>query len=232
MNADDGRRRPALPVSAAASAAAPPVGYREVYALRLSASSRTILALNLGAIVMVVPAAALFLWPAVTRGFLAQDLVFTLSFSLLDAGILLAATVGVVLAHEAVHGFVMWCFGAQPRYGIKWELLAAYATASGHFFGRDQFLIVALAPLLTLTPLLWVVVWWAPAGAGWMALALAGILNTVGAIGDLFMAWRALAHPASALVLDEEDGMRVYVKVKATDDVRQASEETPSDAGG
>ncbi len=218
-----------MPVTAPANA---PNGYREAYALRLSASSRTILALNLGAIVMLLPAAALFLWPAVARGLLAQDLVFTLSFSLTDAVVLIAATIGVVLAHEAVHGVVMRAFGARPRYGIKWELLAAYATASGHFFGRDQFLIVALAPLSTLTPLLWAAVWWAPAGAGWMALALAGILNTVGAIGDLFMSWQALAYPASALVLDEEDGMRVFVQDEATGNRDQASEDRAPEPGG
>ncbi len=206
-----------------------PNGYREAYALRLSASSRTILALNFGAIVLLVPAVALFLWPAVARGLLAQDLVFTLSFSALDALILLVGTIGVVLAHEVVHGLVMRVFGARPRYGIKWELLAAYATASGHYFGRDQFLVIALAPLLTLTPLLWVAAWWAPPGAGWMALALAGILNTVGAIGDLFMSWKALIHPASALVLDEEDGMRVYVRDVDSGGRRQASEDVSSD---
>lgn len=224
MSLDGDRRRPASLSSATASADAhaAPAGYREAYALRLSASSRAMVGLNLGAIALLVPAIALFVWPAVARGFIAQDLVFTLTITLVDGLILIGATVGVVLAHEAVHGLVMRAFGARPRYGIKWELLAAYATAAGHLFRRDQFLLIALAPLLTLTPLLWLAAWWTPAGAVWMALALAGILNTVGAVGDLFMSWKALAHPRTALVLDEEDGMRVYVK--ASGDALQGSD--------
>ncbi len=220
MSLNGGRPAPASPSPTAPSADVhsdfgAPAGYREAYALRLSSSSRAVVGLNLGAIALLVPAIALFVWPAAARGFIAQDLVFTLTVTLVDALILIGATVGVVLTHEVVHGLVMQAFGARPRYGIKWELLAAYATAAGHLFRRDQFLLVALAPLLTLTPLLWLAAWWAPAGTLWMALALAGILNTVGAVGDLFMSWKALAHPRTALVLDEEDGMRVYVPAPA-----------------
>jgi len=207
-----------------------PPGYVEAYRLRLSASSRLVVALNLWAIVLLVPAIALFVWPAAARGFLARDQVFTLTLSLSDGLALIAATIGVVVAHEGVHGLVMRYFGARPRYGIKWELMAAYATAPGHLFARDHFIAVALAPLALLTPVLWIVVWVAPSGGVWMALALAGILNTVGAVGDLYMTGQALKHPASALVLDEEDGMRVYVG-EASGVRRQASETLPREAG-
>lgn len=188
-----------------------PPGYRAAYTLRLTGSSGLVLALNLGALVLLVPAIALFVWPAIVRGFLADDLVFTLTLSLTDGLMLLTGTLGVVLAHEGVHGLVMRAFGAHPRFGIKWELMAAYAVATGHFFSRNQFLVVALAPLAILTPVLWLGTWWAPPGALWMALALAGILNSVGAVGDLFMARQAARHPTTALVLDEEDGMTVFV---------------------
>jgi len=207
-----------------------PPGYVEAYRLRLSASSRLVVALNLWAIVLLVPAIALFVWPAAARGFLASDLVFTLTLTLVDGLALIAGTFGVVGAHEAVHGLVMMFFGARPRYGIKWELMAAYATAPGHLFARDAFITVALAPLALLTPLLWILVWVVPSGGLWMALALAGILNTVGAVGDLYMTRQALKHPTSALVLDEEDGMRVYVG-EAMGVRRQASETLPREAG-
>lgn len=207
-----------------------PPGFVEAYRLRLSASSRLVVGLNVGAIVLLAPAIALFIWPAAARGFLARDLVFTLTLTLADGLALIAGTVGVVVAHEAVHGLVMTFFGARPRYGIKWELMAAYATAPGHLFARDSFIAVALAPLALLTPLLWILVWMTPSGGLWMALALAGILNTVGAVGDLYMTWQALKHPASALVLDEEDGMRVYVG-EAAGGRHQASETLPREAG-
>lgn len=194
------------------SAGQAPPGYVVAYALRLSASTRVVLVLNLGAILLLIPAVALFVWPAVARGFLAIGPVFALTVTLVDGLLLIAAAIGIVVAHEAVHGLAMLGFGARPRFGIKWELMAAYAVASGHLFGRDAFLVVALTPLLTLTPVMWALAWWVPSGALWTALALAGVLNTVGAIGDLYMAWQVARHPASARVLDEEDGMTVFVQ--------------------
>ncbi len=192
------------------------------YALRLSASSRVVLGLNLGALALLVPAIALFVWPAVARGFIENDAVFSFEISLIDGLILIGAAFAIVVLHEIVHGLTMSAYGARPRYGIKWELMAAYAVAKDHVFARNAFLVVALMPLATLTPLLWAATWWLPPGGLWTAAALAGVLNTVGAVGDLFMTWKVLHYPASARVLDEEDGLTIYVE--ASDGGPQASE--------
>lgn len=187
-----------------------PAGYRVAYMLRLSASSRVVVGLNLGALALLVPAIALFVWPAAARGFIENDSVFSFEISLVDGLLLIGAAFAIVVLHEFVHGLTMSAFGARPRYGIKWELMAAYAVAKDHLFARNAFLVVALMPLATLTPLLWGATWWLSPGGLWMAAALAGVLNTVGAVGDLFMAWKVSHYPASARVLDEEDGLTIY----------------------
>ena len=180
------------------------------YSLRLSASSRLVFGLNVGALLLMVPAIALFAWPAAARGFIENDSVFSFEISLIDGLLLIGAAIAIVVLHEFVHGVTMSAFGARPRYGIKWELMAAYAVARDHLFARNAFLAVALMPLATLTPLLWIATWWLPSGGFWMAAALAGVLNTVGAVGDLFMSWKVSRYPSSARVLDEEDGLTIY----------------------
>lgn len=187
-----------------------PVGYRVAYSLRLSASSQVVIGLNLGALALLVPAIALFAWPAVARGFIENDSVFSFEISLLDGVLLIGAAVAIVVLHEFVHGLTMKAFGARPRYGIKWELMAAYAVAKDHLFARNAFLAVALMPLLVLTPLMWIATWWLPSGGCWMAAAVAGVLNTIGAVGDLFMTWKVSHYPPSARVLDEEDGLTIF----------------------
>jgi hypothetical protein len=105
----------------------------------------------------------------------------------------LAASVLVYAAtlalHECVHGAVMRGFGARPTYGVmvvKRMLPVAYATASGHRFTLPQFIIVALAPLLTLSAASLALAVLVPSLGFYALVAFAG--NFSGAVGDLWMA--------------------------------------------
>ncbi|MGQ0602880.1 MAG: nicotinate-nucleotide adenylyltransferase [Anaerolineales bacterium] len=131
-----------------------------------------------------------------------------------------AATVGLVVglvltlsAHELAHGLAMQAFGARPRYGIKWEAGALYATAPGYAFNRAQYLVVVFAPLVGLSVLATIGITFLPEAAS-AIIAACAILNTIGACGDVYIGWLVSRYPPEAYVIDEADGMRVFLPVQ------------------
>ncbi len=87
-----------------------------------------------------------------------------------------------------------------------------FATSDGALFRRDEFIRVALAPLVVISTMggddhaVSAVRAW-PIG-----LALAVVLNAGGAIGDLWMTTIVLRYGPSALIRDEEDSMRIFAQ--------------------
>jgi hypothetical protein len=120
-------------------------------------------------------------------------------------------------AHEAVHGLAMRSFGARPVYGFKLELGAAYCAAPGHAFTRSQFFVMVLAPLVVVTIVFFGLMLGTLTWPVWQLFALGGAFNITGAIGDLYMTVYLLRQPASAYVVDELDGIRVFARPGATE---------------
>ena len=120
--------------------------------------------------------------------------------------ILPIATFGL---HEWVHGLAFRAFGGTPHYGVgmKYLLPYAYATAPGQLFSRNAFLVIALAPLIVLNSLALLLLSLFPqlAWLGWVV-----VLNTSGAIGDLWTAATICRYPASVKVEDRESGFAIY----------------------
>lgn len=123
--------------------------------------------------------------------------------------------IGVVLIlsvlplHEWIHGLVIQRCGHKPRYGVK--LFVLFATSDGALFRRDEFVQVALAPLMVISAAGALIMLFLPFGlARWIALAV--IVNAAGAIGDLWMTAVALRYDRSALIRDEEDSMRIFAR--------------------
>lgn len=123
---------------------------------------------------------------------------------------LLCPLLVIVGLYEGVHGAVMRFFGAQPEFGILWRLGAAYATAPGYAFTRNQFVVIALAPLVVLSLLGGLLLAWLP---GWLipAAVIFLSLNAAGAAGDLWMTVVVLRYPPDAQIMDERDGVRVFL---------------------
>ncbi len=136
------------------------------------------------------------------------------SFFRFDALQCLVLPVGVVLTfvlHELAHGLTMQVWGAHPRYGVLLKQFVFYATAPGFAFRRIPYVMVALAPLagLSVVAIAGMLIL---AGTPWITvLALCATINGAGAIGDLWMAAIVLRHPSNAYVMDERDGMRVFL---------------------
>jgi hypothetical protein len=116
-----------------------------------------------------------------------------------------------ILIHEVIHGVTYQLLGYQVSYGLAPELGAAYAAAFGQFQKRIHNLIVAVMPLIVITligvPLLSV--------SGNVFLGTCAfvvlIINTSGAVGDVYISWRLVQMPAGTLLYDVSvDKMLIY----------------------
>lgn len=116
--------------------------------------------------------------------------------------------VGVIVVHEAIHAVVLRYYGGDVSYGVGLAGLIlpyAYVTTTRRLT-RNQFIVVALAPLVAITLV----------GIPLMLLTDAAILvvplalNAGGAIGDLWMACVLRRYPPHVTVEDSKTGMRIY----------------------
>ncbi len=183
-----------------------PAGYREVLYWTITGKPARIIAMQ----VLALPLFAIF---GLIFGALTLVLARAPSFRF-DAFQCVALPAGIALTmvlHELVHGLVMQVWGARPRYGVLLNQLVFYATAPGFAFRRTPYLAVALAPLAGLSVLA-VAGMLILAGTPWIVvLALCAAVNGAGAIGDLWIAAIVLRYPAHAYVIDERDGIRVFL---------------------
>jgi len=142
--------------------------------------------------------------------------------------ILVVLFAGALALHEALHGAAVLAFGHRPTFGAGLlHGMPYFSTTANAAFSRDEFIVIALAPLLSLSAagiaLMFAVPGWAP----WLVAPLA--LNALGAIGDLNLAQVALRYPRRVLINDERTGIRVFGHRADGHPVRPAS--ANSDAG-
>lgn len=154
-----------------------------------------------------------FAWVAVstlTRGGAASGAGAVLGGPL----VFLAVSLVTVVAHELVHGLFFRVFGGHPRYGAGWTYFMPYfyATSPGQEYTLPQMLVIGLAPLLVLSPLSLIVALAVPALLGYAGVAF--MVNTAGAVGDMWMSSRLLRFRglADVTVVDLRDGIAVYTE--------------------
>ena len=186
-----------------------PNDYQEVLSWKVTGKPRRVIALNVVGLFLFILFGMIFSRLAISLGKLPSDGNFRLGLgeiSLAIAGILLT-----FVLHELTHGLVMQMFGARPRYGIIWKGLMLYATSPGYAYRRNNYAVIALAPFIFISALV-VLGMWMLQGTAWVALlGICGIVNASGAIGDLWIAIIVLRHAATAYVMDERDGIRVFL---------------------
>ncbi len=121
----------------------------------------------------------------------------------------LSSLVITVVVHELIHGLVFQRHGYEVQYGFLLRKGAFFTAALGQFQRREHLYSVALAPLVIITivflPLLFVPV---PLIAITALFVL--IVNTAGAIGDVYLYWVLTRLPAGSLFYDV-DIERMYV---------------------
>ena len=117
----------------------------------------------------------------------------------------------VIALHEFVHGIVMQSFGARPRYGFWKKGLMFYAKAPGYAFKRNQYALIVLAPLLSLSVLICLGIFLLASNSIVWVLALWAIVNASAANADVWITALVLRYPSSAYVIDERDGIRILL---------------------
>jgi hypothetical protein len=127
---------------------------------------------------------------------------------LLDLGMLLLVTVVMLVVHEGLHGIFFWIFTKTvPKFAFKGYY--AYAAAPDWYLPKGQYLVTGLAPLVGITLICVILMFFVPLilipPLVWML-----VLNTSGAVGDLWMVWRLLRSPANVLAMDKGDVLEFY----------------------
>jgi hypothetical protein len=119
------------------------------------------------------------------------------------------AFIATLPLHELVHAAFVLLFGGRPTFGagIKAGLPYLYVTNPGRRFTRNQFLAIALAPLVVIDVAALALVVVHP---GWTWAAVAFVANTSGAVGDIWVFGLLLRFPPSALVEDRTLGFAVW----------------------
>ncbi|ELY60548.1 hypothetical protein C491_04600 [Natronococcus amylolyticus DSM 10524] len=113
----------------------------------------------------------------------------------------LAALVVTTVVHELLHGVVFRFYGYDVTYGVAPSMGAFYAAAFGQFQRRAELLRVGLAPLVGITAVCFPLVF-VPVPIVALTAAFVLVLNTAGAIGDLYATWRLRGLPEGALLYD------------------------------
>jgi hypothetical protein len=128
-----------------------------------------------------------------------------------EIGLVFIGILLTLILHELIHGLIMWSFGARPRYDILWKGLMFYATSPGYAYRRNNYVVIALAPFVIIS-MLAVLGMGLFQGSLWVALwAACGTFNASGAIGDMWLTGIALRYPTTAKIMDERDGVRVFL---------------------
>lgn len=188
-----------------------PADYVETHHLVLT-EPRLLLRLNLLALIPLVGVFILMgLWLAVAAPGLRAALRISvgLAYEPPWALAIIAVLVITLPLHELLHGLTISAYGHRARYGMKLDKGVLYATADQALFRRDEYITVALMPLIVITLLCLLGTLFLP---GWTHfwLTLAAALNAGGAIGDVWMVKVLLGYPRTSLVRDVEDGFRIY----------------------
>ena len=126
---------------------------------------------------------------------------------------LVGVIVAIMVLHEAVHGVLFLVPGGKPRFGFKLAggfFPVAYATSEASI-RRNQYLLVALGPFMTLTPVFLVTGILADTDSIVALALMAMALNASGSLGDLMTAWKVRQLDRRTLLQDTEDGFNWYL---------------------
>ena len=144
-------------------------------------------------------------------GILLGNRATTVTFGVGEIGLIFIPVILTFILHELTHGLLMTLFGAKPTYGILWKKAVFYATTPGFAYRRNHYIQIALAPLFILSALAILGMWSLNGTFGLAIFGICGVINASGAIGDMWMTIILLRYPATAYVMDERDGIRVFL---------------------
>jgi hypothetical protein len=119
----------------------------------------------------------------------------------------IVAYIVILPLHEAIHGLVIALLGGKPYFGAKLPL-ALFCGAKNQLFRRNQYIVVALAPLVIISLAAIILTLLAPVAASYIFFATVG--NVSGAAGDVWTSARVLRLPPDSLIEDTADGYQAW----------------------
>lgn len=146
-----------------------------------------------------------------------SDISFSIEISsipiaLLALGKLLLTIILVLVLHEGIHAFFFWTFSGQKPF-IGFKGFYAFAAMPGWYFPRNQYLVIGISPLILISLIGIIFLAILPISSLNLVL-VALVLNTSGAVGDLFVVIWLLTKPLETLALDMIDSIEFYVPGK------------------
>ena len=186
-----------------------PENYQEVLSWKVTGKPMRLIALNIVGAILFVVFGMIFFNLAIRLGKMPSEGNFRLG--LVEMGLSIVGIVLTLILHELTHGLAMQMFGASPKYGIIWRGLMLYATSPGYAYRRNNYVVIALAPFafISMLVVLGVLVL---QGTAWVVLlAICGVVNASGAVGDMWITIIVLRYAATAYIMDERDGVRVFL---------------------
>ena len=186
-----------------------PENYQEVLSWKVTGKPMRLIALNIVGAILFVVFGMIFFNLAIRLGKMPSEGNFRLG--LVEMGLSIVGIVLTLILHELTHGLVMQMFGAKPKFGIIWKGLMLYATSPGYAYHRNNYVVIALAPFVFISVLV-VLGMLVLQGTAWVVLlAICGVVNASGAVGDMSITMIVLRYAATVYVMDERDGIRVFL---------------------
>jgi hypothetical protein len=176
-------------------------------------NARQVISMNLVGFVLLILSIWFFGWLAIRmRGTSAISFSFefsSISSSLFSVGKLILVIFLVLVLHEAIHAIYFWFFSRhKPLVGFKG--FYAYASMPGWYFPRNQYLLIGIAPLVIISLLGIICLAILPIASIYLVL-VALVMNTSGAVGDIFVVLWLFTKPQSTMALDKIDSIEFYV---------------------
>ena len=176
-------------------------------------NTRQVITMNLVGFVLLILSIWFFGWLTIRmRGTSAISFSFefsSISSSLFSVGQLILVIFLVLVLHEAIHAIFFRVFSRhKPLVGFKG--FYAYASMPGWYFPHNQYLIIGIAPLVIITLLGIICLATLPVALIYLVL-VALVMNTSGAVGDIFVVLWLLTKPNATLALDKIDSIEFYV---------------------
>ncbi len=132
------------------------------------------------------------------------DVDFSLRWELI--GWLGVAFVTVIVLHEGIHGLTARMFGHKPIFGLKPPLVFVTFDTK---VPRGHFIVIALAPLIVLD-IVFAVLY--STDVAKLFANLGFVINTLGAVGDVWIVLKLLPQERGTLVQDTKTGIEVWRK--------------------
>jgi hypothetical protein len=123
-----------------------------------------------------------------------------------------ALFIGTAVLHELIHGLFVSIYGGKPHYGagIAYFILPYFYTTTKTIFLRNQFIVIAIAPLVVISLVGIGLMAAFPSIAHWIFIPF--VINGSGAVGDMWLTRNVLRYPKHVLLEDRKNGLIIYGK--------------------